>query len=189
MPAGLAGPGSAAKIFDWRGRALLIRPIVPSDEARHTAFFAHLAPEDLRLRFFSPRREVPQAEMLRLVHPDAVTEVALMALAAGADGELEEVASSRAVADADNVEAEFGITVRSDLKQQGLGRLLLTHLIATVKSRGTQRIACDVLHENTAMRALASSLGLHIDLRAPIGGPMRYARVLRPCVGVPMLQS
>ena len=179
----------AVQTVDWRGHPLLIRPIVPTDEARHTAFFGRLDPEDLRLRFFSPRREVPHAEMLRLVNPEPATEVALMALAADEYGVLEEVASSRAVADIDNVEAEFGITVRSDLKRQGLGRLLLTHLIAMVSQRRTQRIACDVLHENTAMRALASSLGFHVDLQAPIGDPMRYVRFLLPVAPVPMLQK
>lgn len=167
----------------------MIRPIVPGDEARHSAFFAGLAREDLRLRFFSPRREVPHAEMLRLVHPDAVHEVALMALASGTGGEPEEVASARAVSDAGNVEAEFGITVRSDLKHQGLGRLLLTHLIAAVRCRGTQRIACDVLHENTPMRALASALGFQVAAGTPISGPMRYVLVLRTANLPPLLQG
>jgi acetyltransferase len=177
-----ASAGVAA-IETWRGRALWIRPIVPDDEARHSAFFAHLAPDDLRLRFFSLRRDVPHAEMLRLVHPDATREVAIMALAADADGELDEVASARAVSDADNVEAEFGITVRSDLKRQGLGRLLLSHLITRVRRRGTQRIACDVLPENAPMRALARGLGFHVDPQAPIGGPLRYVLALGAAAG------
>ncbi len=147
-----------------------MRPIGPADDARHGAFFAQLAPEDLRLRFFSSRREIPHAEIERRVHPDAATEVAFVVLAQRADGSPEELATARAVAGADNVEAEFGITVRSDLKGQGLGRLLLARLIERVKRRGTQRIACEVLRENRPMRALARRLGFRIEQRSPRTG-------------------
>ncbi len=166
---------------------LLIRAITPDDKVRHAAFFARLAPEDLRLRFFSPRREVPQAEMLRLVHPDESTEVAFIGLVAGTNGMPDEVASTRAISDAANVEAEFGIVVRSDLKRQGLGRLLLTHLIAAVRRRGTQRIACEVLHENAPMRALASRLGFQVEPPTTRGGSMRYVLALRPAIPVAAL--
>jgi acetyltransferase len=163
----------------WRGHALLIRPVVPGDEVRHADFFAHLQADDLRLRFFNVRRNVPHAEMIRLVHPDEATEVALIALVGGPNGEPEEVGTARAVSDADNLEAEFGITVRSDLKGLGVGRLLLAELIARVRQRGTRRIACEVLRENAPMRALASALGFHIEPRAPGRGPMRYVLDLR----------
>ena len=68
-------------------------------------------------------------------------------------------ASSRAVADPDNVEAEFAIIVRSDLKGRGLGRLLLEKMIAYLAGRGTQRMVGLVLRENQAMRDLAQALG------------------------------
>ena len=46
----------------------------------------------------------------------------------------------RAVTDPDNVDAEFAIIVRSDLKGQGLGHLLLDKMIRYARSRGTQRM-------------------------------------------------
>jgi acetyltransferase len=162
----------------WRGRPLCLRSLRPADGARHGAFFAHLAAADLRLRFFSSRRELPQAEIDQLVHPDAATEVALLLLAPlpgeAADVASEELATARAVAGADNLEAEFGITVRSDLKGQGLGALLLTRLIAQVRRRGTQRIVCEVLRENTPMRALATRLGFRVESRTQEHGSLRY---------------
>ncbi len=173
----------------WRGRELLVRPIRPEDDARHAAFFAHEAPDDLRLRFFSSRREVPPAEIARLVHPDAATEVALVVLAQRADGPPEEapeeLATAIAVAGADNVEAEFGITVRSELKGQGLGKILLGKLIDSVKRRGTQRIVCEVLHENQPMRALASRFGFRIEKRTPDQGSIRYVLDLQPVKVIP----
>ena len=179
----MSGDPAGTETLPWHGRELLVRPIGPADDARHGDFFAHLAPDDLRLRFFSSRREVPHAEIARLVHPDAATEVAFIVLAKRADGPPEEVATARAIAGSDNVEAEFGITVRSDLKGQGLGQLLLARLIDSVKRRGTQRIFCDVLHENAPMRALATRLGFRVVPQSPREGSLRYVLDLQPAQG------
>jgi len=65
----------------------------------------------------------------------------------------------RAVADPDNLEAEFGVIVRSDLKGQGLGALLMDKLIRYLRARGTQRLVGDVFLENRRMRELAHRLG------------------------------
>ncbi len=51
----------------------------------------------------------------------------------------------RAQADPDNDTAEFAVLVRSDLKGQGLGSLLLEKIIRYCRERGTRRIAGDVL--------------------------------------------
>ncbi len=158
----------------WRGRELLLRPIEPADDERHGAFFAGLAPEDLRMRFFGNRRDVSPAEIDRQVHPDESVEVAFVVLAQRAGAPPEEWAAAQAVAGADNVEAEFGIAVRSDLKGRGLGRILLAKLIDSVKGRGTRRISCEVLHENLPMRALAARLGFRIEKRSPEQGSLRY---------------
>ena len=59
----------------------------------------------------------------------------------------------------DNIEAEFAIVVRSDLKRQGLGRLLLEKMIRYCRSRGTRAIVGDVLRDNEAMLGLAEDVG------------------------------
>jgi acetyltransferase len=69
----------------------------------------------------------------------------------------------RATADPDNIEAEFAIVVRSDLKGHGLGHLLLDKMIRYLRSRGTRRVVGFVLHENLAMRDLAMSNGFVVD--------------------------
>ena len=67
------------------------------------------------------------------------------------------------MADPDNIDAEFAVIVRSDLKHRGLGRLLMQTLINYQAQRGTQRMVGLVLHENAAMRARAHSLGFVQD--------------------------
>ncbi len=159
---------------------MLLRPIRPEDEAQHRSFVEHLQPEDLRLRFFSVRRELARSELARLVQIDYAREMAFVALAPKADGSTETMGVVRAVADPDNIEAEFAIILRSDLKGRGLGRLLLDKLIRYLKGRGTQRLVCDVLRENRAMRELATGNGFRFDTAESDGLTLRYVLDLAP---------
>ena len=69
----------------------------------------------------------------------------------------------RAVTDPDNVDAEFAIVVRSDLKAQGLGAILMDKMIKYLKSRGTRRMVALVLPDNRAMLELGQSAGMVVD--------------------------
>jgi acetyltransferase len=173
-------PAQLAETVAWRGGELLMRPIRPEDEARHRAFVERCAPGDLRLRFFNVRRELPRSELARLVQIDYAREMAFIALVPGADGAPETVGVARAVADPDNVEAEFAVLVRSDLKGHGLGHLLLGKLLRYLDAHGTQRVIGDVLHENHAMRQLATSHGFELDPDGPDDSSLRYVLTLRP---------
>ena len=155
-------PAQLVECVAWQGRDLLVRPIRPEDEAQHRAFAEGLEPEDLRLRFFSVRRELPRSELARLVQIDYEREMAFVALAKNADGTTDTMGVVRAVADPDNIEAEFAIILRSDLKGRGLGHLLLGKMIRYLEGRGTQRLVCDVLRENRPMRELARSFGFQV---------------------------
>jgi acetyltransferase len=73
----------------------------------------------------------------------------------------------RAVIDPDNVDAEFGIVVRSDLKGGGLGVVLMKKLIRHLREHGTQRLVATVLAENTRMLELARDLGFVAAPLAP----------------------
>jgi acetyltransferase len=66
------------------------------------------------------------------------------------------------VADPDNINAEFAIIIRSDLKGQGLGQMLMTKLITYFRQRGTQVIVGEVLSDNHALIELAKNLGFQI---------------------------
>jgi acetyltransferase len=178
-------PAELAETVSWQGGELLLRPIRPEDEALHRAFTEHLAPEDLRLRFFSMRRELPRSELARLVQIDYAREMAFIALAGRPDGTPETVGVVRAVTDPDNIEAEFAIIVRSDLKGRGLGRMLLDKLVRYQRSRGTQRLVGEVLHENEAMRQLARDIGFRVDAEASDGGSLRHVLELQGTAGDP----
>jgi acetyltransferase len=152
-------PDELTERVDWQGRTVTIRAIRPEDESLHRAFLAHVNPSDLRLRFFSSRRELPRTELARLVQIDYAREMAFIALDIAADGAQETLGVVRAVSDPDGVEAEFAILVRSDVQGRRLGSVLLSKMIAYLRSRGIVRMTGYVLRGNAAMHALVQTLG------------------------------
>ncbi|HEX6362527.1 MAG TPA: bifunctional acetate--CoA ligase family protein/GNAT family N-acetyltransferase [Albitalea sp.] len=174
-------PAQLAETVAWRGEPLLMRPIRPEDQEQHRAFVGQLAPEDFRLRFFSARRVLPRSAIARLVQIDYSREMAFVAFGspdAGGHGEMLGIA--RAVSDPDNVEAEFAIVVRSDLKGRGLGQLLLSKMLRYLKGRGTQRVVAEVMRENQAMRELARSNGFRVDTAFHDPEAVRFVLDLQP---------
>jgi acetyltransferase len=154
-------PQELIEHFEWRGRQATMRPIRPEDEAQHLAFLGRVEPADIRMRLFYTRRSIERSELARLTQIDYEREMAFIVTAPLEDGGEETLGVVRAFVDPDNVQAEFGILIRSDAKAAGLGRRLMNKLITFLRSRGTQRLIATVLAENAAMRSLASQLGFH----------------------------
>ena len=160
-------PAELAETVGWREETVLLRPIRPEDEAQHREFLQALAPEDLRMRVFYSRRHIEHSELARLTQIDYAREMAFVAVAPGPDGVERTLGTVRATIDPDNVDAEFGIIVRSELKGAGLGELLLRKMIAYLRSQGTRRLVGIVLAENQRMLELAQRLGFTLGPHAP----------------------
>ena len=171
-------PAELSEIVDWHSERIVLRPIRPEDEPQHRAFVEQIAPVDLRLRFFYARRELPRSELARLTQIDYAREMAFVAVRPDADGQEQTLGVVRATADPDNVEAEFAIVVRSDLKGRGLGHLLLDKMVRYLRSRRTARVVGYVLHENVAMRDLALSQGFIVDRAGSDGDALRLVLAL-----------
>lgn len=178
-------PAALAETLDWQGGPLLVRPIRPEDEAQHRAFIEQLAPEDVRMRFFYSRRELPRSELARLAQIDYAREMAFIAVRPLPDGGCETLGVARAVIDPDNTEAEFAVIVRSDLKGQGLGVLLMHKLIGFLRGRGTQRVVGEILRDNLAMNELARELGFERETRTGQDDSVRWVLALQPGAGPP----
>lgn len=140
---------------------VLLRPIRPEDGERLARFYATASPADMRLRFFTVRREVPHSELARYSQIDYDREMTFIALPADAPhGDM--LGEARALCDPDNVRAEFAIQVAGKHQGKGLGRLLLQTLIAYLKTRGTAELVGQCLPENLRLQALARSLGFDV---------------------------
>ena len=147
------------------GRQLLIRPIRPEDFAQHKRFLARCSAEDLHARFFATFRELPDADIARLTQIDYDREMALIAEDSSEPRGTETLGVARVSTDPDNIEAEFAVMVRSDLKRHGLGRLLLGKLVRYCRVRGTGRLRGEVLSHNTSMLELGAELGFSTRLK------------------------
>ncbi len=158
-------PAELEETWDWQGQRVLVRPIRPEDEERHRRFLERLDPEDIRMRIFYSRRSIEHSELARLTQIDYEREMAFIAL----DESGETLGVARAVVDPDNIEAEFGIVIRSDLKGGGLGERLLRKLADHLRARGTQVLTATVLAENQRMLALARDMGFVVSGRTADG--------------------
>jgi acetyltransferase len=157
-----AYPAELVEEVEWRGRRVTLRPIRPEDEAQHLAFLERLDPIDIRMRVFYSRRSIERSELARLTQIDYAREMAFIAVQRTDAGE-ETMGVVRATCDPDNIDAEFGIVVRSDLKGSGLGELLMHKLIAYLRSKGTRRLVATVLRDNGRMLDLARTLGFVME--------------------------
>jgi acetyltransferase len=152
-------PSNLVERFEWRGRMMTVRPIRPEDEVQHTVFLGQLDPADIRMRVFYSRRSIERSELARLTQIDYAREMAFVAVDTGVDGQERTLGVVRAISDPDNVSAEFGITVRSDLKGEGLGVMLMQRIIDYQRRHGTKKLVATVLAENQRMLELARRLG------------------------------
>jgi acetyltransferase len=137
--------------------------------------FEKLSPEDIRLRFFTPWRELPTKQLARFTQIDYDREMAFALVSPDPQNFLGIV---RLAADPDNIGAEFAVLVRSDLKGHGLGRMLMEHLIAFARGRGIQQLFGEVLRENTIMLSLCHDLGFSTEARTDSLGTVRVTLAL-----------
>ncbi len=147
------------------GKPLRIRPIRPEDEPALQAFVRAQSPEDRRLRFFSHVKELDHRMAARLTQIDYDREMALVLIDPAA-AETEILGVMRISADADGARAEYAGAVRSDLKGEGFGRLLLEEIIAYAARRGIGEVWGEVLRENGPMLGLVRKLGFAIKKSA-----------------------
>jgi acetyltransferase len=133
---------------------LRLRPIRPEDEALLQRFIRHLTPEDIRLRFFGPLRELTHEMAARLTQIDYDREMAFLLI----DGE-DLLGVGRLAADPGFEQAEFALIVASDRQRKGYGELLLRHVVAYAQARGIKRVIGHVLRENRKMIELSKRLG------------------------------
>ncbi|MBY0242167.1 MAG: GNAT family N-acetyltransferase [Burkholderiaceae bacterium] len=152
-------PQELEQEIDWRGAPLVLRPIRPEDTPQHREFFSQVQPEDARLRFFSPLRELHPNQLARLTQIDYDRAMAFIASRIRPDGSPETLGVVRAVADPDNRKAEFAILVRSDLKGMGLGAILFQKLIDYFRGRGTAELVGEALSENNGIQQLVRRFG------------------------------
>jgi acetyltransferase len=155
------------------GTELLVRPVRPEDEPLLRELVAHMTPEDLRMRFFTPVRGLSHRLAARLSQIDYDREMALLA---EKDGDALGIA--RFFADPDRLRAEYAVAVRSDWKGRGLGYLLMNRLIAVARDWRIAELIGDVLRENQPMLSMCYEMGFEVVGDPNDSGVMRVRKNL-----------
>ncbi|MDX1431679.1 MAG: bifunctional acetate--CoA ligase family protein/GNAT family N-acetyltransferase [Gammaproteobacteria bacterium] len=156
------------------GRSIFLRPILPEDEVTHRAWFQTLDPEDVRMRFFVPKKTLSHVQSARFTQIDYDREMALVVTERGIPGRAPIHGVVRISADPDNESAEYAIIISRELAGVGLGRLLMERIIDYARRRGIGEIFGEVLKENTRMLRLCEALGF---TREPVPGEPEIVRV------------
>ncbi|WP_413283311.1 GNAT family N-acetyltransferase [Vibrio sp. MA40-2] len=149
------------KVTLKNGESIKLRPILPEDEHAHAGFIKNVSKEDLYKRFFTEVGEFNHEALANLTQIDFDREIAFVAVTDV--GEI--LGVSRALINPENTDAEFAILIRSDLKGQGLGRLLMTRIIDFCRNKGTTQMSGMTMPTNRGMLTLAQKLGFKIDVQ------------------------
>ena len=160
------------------GDVCLFRPILPEDEPALQRFIDQVTKEDLYYRYFSEINEFTHEDLANMTQIDYDREMAIVAVRRTDDGE-EILGVTRAISDPDNVDAEFAVLVRSDLKGLGLGRRLLEKLIGYTRDHGLMRLNGITMPNNRGMVTLARKLGFTVDIQLEDG----IVSLMLPLVG------
>jgi RimJ/RimL family protein N-acetyltransferase len=159
------------------GRRVVIRPVLPQDDALTTTFFGNLPPSARYERFLAPMRNLPPELVKRFTHVDYADHLALVAVVVE-DGEEVVVAEARYARLADASEAEFAISVAEAWQGKGLAQLLLGKLACRASTAGVRKIVGETLASNEKMLHLARKAGFTVRRSPDVRGVMLLEKVV-----------
>ena len=140
------------------GTEVTLRAIRTDDADKLETALHSLSEESRYSRFFSPMPRVSRQLLARATHPDAKTELQLVAVT-GAGSEEEIIGGARYAATETDGDCEFAVAVVDEWHGRGLARLLLETLMRAARARGFARMEGYILATNARMLGLAKALG------------------------------
>jgi acetyltransferase len=147
------------------GRRLLVRPVLPQDDAAEQAFVMALSAASRYRRFHVGVRALPPATLQRLTQVDHRTHVALVAQPESDDEDEPAIVADARYVTTGPDSAEFAVAVADAWQRQGVGRQMLCLLARHAARRGYARLTGDVLADNLPMIAMLQRMGAELTLR------------------------
>jgi RimJ/RimL family protein N-acetyltransferase len=143
------------------GDTVLVRTLLPDDQAGLGAMFDELSNSSRYQRFLSGKPSVSPRALRRLTEVDHRDHEALVAVTVdGDDEDGRVVGEARWIRDdADRALAEMAITVADDWQQRGLGTVLAHDLACRAVEEGVDRFTAEVLTDNNGIRRLIEHVG------------------------------
>lgn len=143
------------------GVEVLIRPIRPSDKGLLSRGLANLSLKSAYARFLSPKPRFTTEELRYLTEVDAISHVALVAVAADDPSRLAGVGRYVRLKD-DPGTAEIAIVVADDLQGQGLGNHLGVLLTEHARAGGIKRFVAHMLSDNVPAHRLFQRISANL---------------------------
>ncbi len=157
-------PGYPADLVDAivteRGLHLVLRPIRPSDAPLLARFHEQLSSDSVFRRYFSAHPMLSDAELVHLTTVDYCDRLAFVLLD-GAD--LVGVGRYDRLGETDRAEVAF--LVDDDYQHQGLGILLLDHLVDAALPRGITTFVAETQAGNRDMMRVFNRSGFPVTSR------------------------
>ena len=164
------------------GRRVLIRPIRRSDVDGNAVFIEKLSQPSKHFLFLAGIAQMSDAALRQLCDPDYAHDMAYIAF--GLDSKTGETRDQVGVcryAGADPVKgAEITVAVADAWQHQGLGKILLRHLIDYARAHGVPRLYSFDAVNNVRMRKLARSIGFTEQPDPDDHNQVIYSLELRP---------
>ena len=135
---------------------LEIRPLVATDRDRLADAFSHLSEETRRRRFAGLASRLSERDLDRLTKTDHHDKEAIAALAP--NGQIVGVARYIALPD-DSGAAEVAIAVDDEWQGRGIGRRLMSELVARARAEGITRLLAYVSADNTPVLGWIARVG------------------------------
>ena len=143
------------------GRKVQIRALKPHDQAAFLAAVDRSSPQSWYRRFFAPKLGLTEEEIAFFMNVDFVSHVALVALVEEA-GRTVIVGGGRYFVFQPG-RAEVAFAVVDEYQRQGIGELVMHHLVEIARRAGLQQLIAEVLRENMAMLRVFQKSGLQLS--------------------------
>ena len=168
----MSDPAAAIPVTLRDGQIVVIRALRADDRERIAAAVRGLEAQTIYTRLFSPRRELSEAGLDRIMRVEPGREELLVAtVGQGADERI--VGSARYVATSASAtapaRAEVAFVVEEDFQGRGLAGRLFAALATLARQRGIRHFDAEVLSGNQAMLAVFRKSGLPLQQRREEG--------------------
>ena len=143
------------------GTPAVIRPLVPTDEAKLVEGLQRLSPESRIRRFLFEKSTFTPGEIQHLAHPDGCTQIALVLAILNEMGqEVDKVAVARCFRNPQ--ESQFGevaVATVDEWQGLGIGTALIKQLARCCRQHGILYWVATLFSGNTPMRKLLQRVG------------------------------
>ncbi len=154
----------ASTVVLGNGDTVFIRPLTTDDRPALAEFHKRQSSESIYRRFFSPKPELSEKELLHFTDVDMIDRAAL-----AVESHDEFIAWASYERWPGRNEAEAAFMVGDSHQGAGIATLLLEHLAVVARSNGIERFTAEVLGDNRAMLAVFAKAGWPLQRRFDSG--------------------